>query len=69
MAMDRSGHRLAGPAVSMGAKYFDADGKPSLLKDAGFRAMAQMMVQWHKDGVWKSGLVPAVVMPTPRDCS
>ncbi len=51
MAMDRSGHRLAGPAVSMGAKYFDADGKPSLLKDAGFRAMAEKMVQWHKDGV------------------
>src|SRR5258708_1159710 len=35
MAMDRSGHPLAGPSVSMGAKYFDADGKPSLLRDAG----------------------------------
>ena len=26
MAMDRSGHRFAGPAISMGAKYFDDDG-------------------------------------------
>lgn len=51
LAMGRSGHRLAGPAVSMGAKYFDANGKPSLLDDAGFRKMAEMMVQWHKDNV------------------
>ncbi|MFN8418153.1 MAG: extracellular solute-binding protein [Anaerolineae bacterium] len=51
MAMDRSGHRLAGPAVSMGAKYFDADGKPSLVGDEGFKKMAELMVQWHKDGL------------------
>lgn len=51
MAMDRSGHRLAGPAVSMGAKYFGDDGKPNLLNDAGFRAMAELMVKWHKEGV------------------
>jgi alpha-1,4-digalacturonate transport system substrate-binding protein len=51
LAMDRSGHRLAGPAVSMGAKYFGEDGKPSLLNDAGFRTMAEMMVNWHKDGI------------------
>jgi len=51
LGMDRSGHRLAGPAVSQGAKYFGADGKPSLLKDEGFRKMAELMVQWHKDKV------------------
>lgn len=50
MAMDRSGHRLAGPAVSMGATYFDADGNPQLVGDEGFKTMAQMMVDWHADG-------------------
>jgi alpha-1,4-digalacturonate transport system substrate-binding protein len=50
MAMDRSGHRLAGPAVSMGAKYFDADGNPQLVGDEGFKTMAQLMVDWHADG-------------------
>ena len=49
MAMDRSGHRLAGPAVSMGAKFFDADGNPAI-DDEGMRAMAQLMIDWHKDG-------------------
>jgi alpha-1,4-digalacturonate transport system substrate-binding protein len=50
MAMDRSGHRLAGPAVSMGATFFDADGNPMLIGDEGFKRMAQLMVDWHADG-------------------
>lgn len=50
MAMDRSGHRLAGPAVSMGATYFDADGNPLLVGDEGFKTMAQLMLDWHADG-------------------
>ncbi len=50
MAMDRSGHRLAGPAVSMGATFFDADGNPALLEDEGFKRMAQLMIDWHDDG-------------------
>jgi alpha-1,4-digalacturonate transport system substrate-binding protein len=49
MAMDRTGHRLAGPAISMGAQYFDEEGYPSI-DDEGFRAMAQLMVDWHADG-------------------
>jgi alpha-1,4-digalacturonate transport system substrate-binding protein len=49
LAMDRSGHRLAGPAVSMGATFFDAEGNPALLEDAGFKTMAQLMVDWHAD--------------------
>jgi alpha-1,4-digalacturonate transport system substrate-binding protein len=49
MAMDRSGHRLAGPAISMGATFFDEEGNPQLLDDEGFRNMAQLMVDWHAD--------------------
>lgn len=49
MAMDRSGHRLAGPAISQGAQYFDAEGNP-VVDDEGFRQMAQLMVDWHEDG-------------------
>ena len=50
MAMDRSGHRLAGPAISMGAKYFGEDGAPLLAGDEGFRSMAELFVNWHQDG-------------------
>jgi alpha-1,4-digalacturonate transport system substrate-binding protein len=50
MVMDRSGHRLAGPAVSMGAKYFNDEGYPALVGDQGFKDMAQLMVDWHADG-------------------
>jgi alpha-1,4-digalacturonate transport system substrate-binding protein len=50
MAMDRSGHRLAGPAVSMGATYFDAEGNVALVGDQGFKDMSQLMVDWHADG-------------------
>jgi alpha-1,4-digalacturonate transport system substrate-binding protein len=50
MAMDRSGHRLAGPAVSQGATYFDAEGNPQMVGDEGFKTMAQLMVDWHADG-------------------
>jgi alpha-1,4-digalacturonate transport system substrate-binding protein len=49
MAMDRSGHRFAGPAISMGAQYFDAEGNPSI-DDEGFRNMAELFVGWHQDG-------------------
>ncbi len=58
MAMDRTGHRFAGPAISQGAAYFDADGYPAI-DDEGFRKMAQLLVDWHADGtmpldVWAS---------------
>ncbi|KJZ17943.1 ABC transporter substrate-binding protein [Loktanella sp. S4079] len=56
MAMDRSGHRVAGPAISYGAKYFDADGVGSF---EGFDAFAEAFVGWNEDGtmardVWAS---------------
>lgn len=58
MAIDRTGHRVAGPAISFGAKIFAADGTPALA-DAGFRAFVTKFVGWIKDGtmardVWVS---------------
>ena len=56
MAIDRSGHRVAGPAISYGAQYFDADGNGSF---AGFEPFAEAFVGWNEDGtfardVWAS---------------
>ena len=58
MVMDRSGHRMAGPAMSYGAKYFDADGK--LIVDDGFKTFAQMMIDWHNEGLMPPDIWPAV---------
>lgn len=57
MAWDRSGHRFAGPAISYGAKIFDAKG--DLVIDKGYKELAGKFVAWHKDGtmlkeVWVS---------------
>jgi alpha-1,4-digalacturonate transport system substrate-binding protein len=49
MAWDRSGHRVAGPAIAMGAQMFDADGNPALV-DQGLKDMATMLYDWHQDG-------------------
>ncbi|ASY66142.1 ABC transporter, substrate binding protein (plasmid) [Sinorhizobium sojae CCBAU 05684] len=49
MAMDRSGHRIAGPAISYGAKIFDENGEPILVDDA-FTGYVQKFVDWHEDG-------------------
>ena len=57
MAMDRSGHRFAGPAISMGATYFDEDGNP-IVTDDGFRAMAETFVNWHADGTMHPEIWP-----------
>lgn len=56
MAIDRSGHRVAGPAISYGAKYFDDGGTGSF---EGFDAFAAQFVAWNEDGtlardVWAS---------------
>ena len=48
MAWDRSGHRFAGPAVSFGAKLFDAKG--NLMLDEGYKTAVRKFVAWHKDG-------------------
>jgi len=47
-AWDRSGHRFAGPAISYGAKIFDANGNPVI--DAGYKTAVNKFVGWHKDG-------------------
>ncbi len=49
MAWDRSGHRVSGPAISMGAKMFTDAGEPALVDD-GLKAMAQRLYDWHQDG-------------------
>ena len=48
MAWDRSGHRFAGPAISYGAKIFDAQGNAVI--DDGYKAAVNKFVAWHKDG-------------------
>lgn len=49
MAMDRTGHRLAGPAISHGAAFFAEDGSV-VIDDEGMRDIAQLMIDWHADG-------------------
>lgn len=55
MAWDRSGHRVSGPAISMGAQMFDAEGNPALVDD-GLKAMAQKLYDWHQDGTMSKEL-------------
>lgn len=59
LAMDRTAHRIAGPAFSYGAKFFDDDGQP-ILVDEGFKKFAEKFVEWHKTGLmpeegWPAG--------------
>ncbi len=49
VAMDRSGHRFAGPAISYGAKIFKEDGTPITVDD-GFKAFATEFVAWNGNG-------------------
>ena len=55
MAWDRSGHRVSGPAIAMGAKMFNADGNPALIDD-GLKAMTQRLYDWHQDGTMSKEL-------------
>ncbi|MDR6871625.1 alpha-1,4-digalacturonate transport system substrate-binding protein [Bosea sp. BE125] len=50
IAMDRSGHRFFGLAISEGAKLFDAKGEPAVIDD-GLKRAAQLVYDWHKSGV------------------
>ncbi len=58
MVMDRSGHRMAGPAMSYGAAYFDGDN--NLVVDDGFKTFAQKMLDWHASGLMPADVWPAV---------
>lgn len=50
VAMDRSGHRFAGPAISQGATFFDAEGNVTI-DSPGFRDMSNLLISWHNDGI------------------
>ena len=55
IAIDRSGHRFFGLAITQGAKLFNAQGEPAVIDD-GFRRAAQLVVDWHKSGVMSKEL-------------
>ena len=65
VAFDRSGHRFAGPAISMGAKYFDAKGNLAL--DDGYKAMAKRLYDWNRDGTMPKEVWGGVGGATYRD--
>ena len=50
IAMDRSGHRFTGPAISQGATFFDEEGNVTIDTE-GFRDMAGILAGWHTDGI------------------
>ena len=45
LAVDNKDHRLVGPAMSLGARYFDADDALTLADDLGLRAFLQILQQ------------------------
>ena len=64
IAMDRSGHRVAGPAISHGAKFINGD-KPALIDD-GFKTMMKKLVDWHANGTMPKSLWGSVGGSTYR---
>ncbi|MGV8939877.1 MAG: ABC transporter substrate-binding protein [Allorhizobium sp.] len=50
MAIDRSGHRITGPAISYGAHYIGADGAPAPLDDSAKKFISDL-VGWTKNGI------------------
>jgi len=55
IAIDRSGHRFFGLAIAQGAKVFDDKGEPAVV-DEGFKRAAQLVYDWHKNGVMSKEL-------------
>lgn len=53
ISIDRTGHRFAGPAMSMGATLIDADGNFTV-DTAGFRAFAETLNGWHEAAITPS---------------
>lgn len=65
IAIDRSGHRFLGMAISEGARIFDAKGDPAVIDD-GFKRAVEMVVGWHKSGVMSKELWASVSGATYR---
>lgn len=65
LAIDRSGHRFSGLAISMGAKFFDANGDVAMIDD-GFKRAAQHILDWHRQGVMSKELWGSVSGATYR---
>ena len=65
IAIDRSGHRFLGMAISEGAKLFDAKGDPAVIDD-GFKRAVEKVVGWHASGVMSKELWASVSGATYR---
>jgi alpha-1,4-digalacturonate transport system substrate-binding protein len=50
IAIDRSGQRVAGAAISQGATFFAPDGSVTI-DSPGFRDFANLLIGWHRDGI------------------
>jgi alpha-1,4-digalacturonate transport system substrate-binding protein len=50
ISIDRTGHRFAGPAMSMGATLLNPDGTFTV-DTPGFRAFAELLKSWHDEGI------------------
>lgn len=59
IAIDRSGHRFLGMAISEGARLFDAKGDPAVIDD-GFKLAVEKVVGWHASGVMSKELWASV---------
>ena len=55
VAIDRSGHRFFSLAITQGAKVFNDKGEPAVVDD-GFKKGAQLVYDWHKNGVMSKEL-------------
>ncbi len=53
ISIDRTGHRFAGPAMSMGATLIDASGNFTV-DTPGFRDFAEILMGWHDAGITPS---------------
>lgn len=68
IALDRSGHRLTGPALSYGGSYMDADGKPMPI-DAATKAFISDFVKWNNDGAASKDVYVSAAGTTYRAAS
>lgn len=50
IAMDRTGHRFAGPAMTMGATLINDEGMFTVDTE-GYREMAMLLNRWHEEGI------------------